>query len=168
MRQAEDVVCDGAETLAWEAAAVPPLRQKSVALIGSGDGLVTMWRRMLLRVSSVLLSGGYGIVGARGYIPSGPTKAHLHHAFATWLELFKGRVVTVEGRLSRSPEGSDSTQPQPSLLVSICSGQRACRTAGVCRSGAGLEATGLPPRQNPASQAAIIFCSSCCAQQILL
>lgn len=28
MRQAEDVMCDGAEALAWIAAAVPPLRQK--------------------------------------------------------------------------------------------------------------------------------------------
>jgi len=26
--QAEDVMCDGAEALAWGAAAVPPLRQK--------------------------------------------------------------------------------------------------------------------------------------------
>ena len=75
MRQAEDVMCDGAEALAWGAAAVPPLRQKSVALIGSGDELVTMWRRMLPRASDVLLFRGYGIVGARRYIPSGPTKA---------------------------------------------------------------------------------------------
>ena len=75
MRQAEDVMCDGAEALAWKAAAVPPLRQKSVALIGSGDELVTMWRRMLPRVLDVLLFRGYGIVGARRYILSGPTKA---------------------------------------------------------------------------------------------
>lgn len=46
-------------------------------------------------------------------------------------------------KAEQTSEGSDSTQPQTSLLVPICSGQRACRTAGVCRSGAGLEATRL-------------------------
>jgi hypothetical protein len=57
-------MCDGAEALAWKAAAVPPLRQgrKVAGLIGSGDELVILWRRMLPRVSSIRLVRGYGTV----------------------------------------------------------------------------------------------------------
>lgn len=75
-------------------------------LIGSGDELVILWRRMLPRVSSILLFRGYGIVDVLRYILSRPTKAHLHYDLATLLASFGGRVMILERRLSRAPEGN--------------------------------------------------------------
>lgn len=75
-------------------------------LIGCGDELVIPWRRMLPRVSSILLFRGYGIVGMREYIFSRPTKTHLHYDLATLLASFGGRVMILGRRLSRAPEGN--------------------------------------------------------------
>jgi hypothetical protein len=54
-----------------------------------------------------------------------------------------------------------------SLVVSCCSGQRACRTARVCRKWCGT-CSQLPPTPNSASHAAIIFHCCCCAQEWFL
>ena len=79
--------------------------------------------------------------------------------------VFQGARDDTRKKAEQSSEGSDSTQPQTSLLVPICSGQRACRTAGVCRSGAGLEATRLLAETESKLARSDHFCSYCCAQQ---
>jgi hypothetical protein len=122
---------------------------------------------MLPRISSIRLFRGYGIV-VYCFKPyqgtSAPRSCH------TTSIVQGARDDTLERRLSCPSGCSVSTQPQTSPVVCICSGHRACRTArpaGVCRSGAGLEATGFLPSPNPASHFAIVFCSCYCAHQHL-
>ena len=51
----------------------------------------------------------------------------------------------------------------PFAQASVHAGRQGC--AEVCRSGAGLEATGSLPSPNPGSHLAIVFCSFYCAHQ---
>lgn len=56
------------KALAWDGCSSASTKaERWAGLIGSGDELVTTWRRMLPRVLSIRLFGGYGIVGARRY-----------------------------------------------------------------------------------------------------